>query len=82
MREARHAHELGHAVDFGGTGAALSGFAVPANGEVGSLLRLDAVHGVEDDHAFFDGGGVVGEGAGRGVSAPDAEGCVGHRVVS
>jgi hypothetical protein len=33
--EPRHAHQLGHAVDLGGAGAALAGFAVPAHGQVG-----------------------------------------------
>src|SRR5690606_5622505 len=71
---ARHAHEAGLAVDLGGAGAALSGLAVPAAGEVGGGFGLDLVAAVVDDHALGDAGVVVDEGAAVLVAAPDAEG--------
>src|SRR5262249_35214177 len=54
--------------------SALAGFAVPADGEIVRLLRLDLMHGVEDDHAFRDLGRVVTELAAAAVAAPDPEG--------
>src|SRR5262249_31970138 len=72
--EPGHAHEARHAVDLGGAGAALAGLAVPARGQVGRALGLDLVHGVEDDHAGADVGGVVLEAARAALAAPDAEG--------
>ena len=52
IAQPRHAHQLRHAVDFRGTGAAFARFAVPAAGQVVRLLRLDVVNGIEHDHAF------------------------------
>ena len=57
--QARHAHELRHAVDFGRARAALAGLAVPAHREIVGLLGLDLMNGVEHHHAFGDLGGVV-----------------------
>jgi hypothetical protein len=71
VAEASHAHEPGHAVDFGGTRSTLAGFAVPSHRQVGRLLRLNAVHSVQNNHAFLDGGGVILECAAYGISAPD-----------
>src|SRR5207237_9260782 len=69
-----HAHQAREAVDLRRAGAALAGLAVPAHGEVVGLLGLDAVDGVEDDHALRDFGRVVAEGAALAVAAPDGEG--------
>ena len=44
----------GLAVDLGAAGAALAGLAVPADGEVAGLGRLDAVDGVEHHLAALD----------------------------
>src|SRR5438552_4338853 len=74
VREPAHAHELRDAVDLGRARPALAGLAVPAHGQVGGLLGLDAVDGVEHDHALRDLGGVVHEAAALGVATPDAEG--------
>src|SRR5439155_26604108 len=49
-----HAHQARQSVDLGGAGTAFAGLAVPAAGEVIGLAGLDAVHGVEHDHAFAD----------------------------
>src|SRR2546425_8117403 len=57
-RHPRHAQEARLAVDLGGAGAALPRFAVPADREVGCLLGLDGVHGVED-HPPLAGGDLV-----------------------
>ena len=48
---ARLAGEARAAVDFGGAGAALACFAIPADGEIGSQMALDVVERVENDHA-------------------------------
>ena len=48
-----HAHQLRHAVDFGRARAALAGLAVPSHREIGRLLSLDAVHGVQNHHALL-----------------------------
>lgn len=53
------AGEAGAAVDFGGAGAALPGFAVPADGEIGREMALNVVERVENDHAGCDGDLVV-----------------------
>ena len=42
------------AVDLRAARAALGGLAVPADGEVGRLVALDPVEGVEDDHPLLD----------------------------
>ena len=73
IAHSRHAHELGHAVDLGRARAALAGLAVPAARQVRRLRRLNLVHGVEDDHALADLGGVVLELAALFVGTPDAE---------
>src|SRR5262249_23488316 len=56
-----HAHQFRHAVDFRRAGAAFSGLAVPAHGEIGRLLRLDAVHGIKHHHALIHLGLVIDE---------------------
>ena len=52
LAQPRHAHQPRLAVDLRRARAALAGLAVPAHREVGRLLGLDLVHGVEHDHAF------------------------------
>ena len=73
VTEPGHAHEPGHAVDFGRARSTLAGLAVPSHREVGCLLRLNAVHRVQNNHALLDGCCVILECAARGVSAPDAK---------
>ena len=55
----RHAHQLRPAVDLGGAGAALPCLAVPAHRQIGRLLGLDGVHGIEHDHPLSRGDLVV-----------------------
>src|SRR5439155_8960656 len=52
VRHPRHAHQLRLAVNLRGARAALPRLAVPAHGQVGGLLGLDGVDGVEHDHPF------------------------------
>ena len=68
--EPRHAHEARLAVDLRRARAALARLAVPADGQVVGLVGLDAVHGVEHDHALADLGRVVA--AARRRPAPRA----------
>src|SRR5215218_4307698 len=77
--EAGHAQQPGPAVDLGRAGAALAGLAVPADGQVAGLGRLDAVDGVQHDLAVLTGHGVVAQLAAGRVAAPQAEvDVVGH----
>ena len=69
--EARHAHQLGHAVDLGRARPALARLAVPAHGQIAGLFRLDLMNGVQHDHAFGHRRRVVLEPAGLPVAAPD-----------
>src|SRR6266853_338837 len=71
--QARHAHQSRIAVHFRRTGTALSGLAVPADGKVVRLLRLDLVNGIEHDHAIGDLGRIVAEFATARIAAPDSE---------
>src|SRR5439155_6018847 len=77
-----HAHELRPPVDLGGAGAALACLAVPADGEVGRLLGLDLVHGVQHYHPLRGLGGVVGVRPLPTGAAPDAEGRLRHHFIS
>src|SRR5690606_28156463 len=61
------------AVDLRAARAALAGLAVPADGEVAGLGRLDAVDRIEDDLALLDLDGEVLQPAALGVAAPDLE---------
>ena len=74
--QARHAHELRHAVDFGRARAAFARFAVPAHGQIVGLFGLDMVDGVQHHHAFGDFGVVIAELAAGLVAAPNLESCV------
>ena len=77
--EPGHAHEARPPVDLGRAGPAFPRLAVPAARQVGRLLRLDAVHGVEHDHALGDLGAVVLEAARpTRIASPDSECRVGH----
>jgi hypothetical protein len=53
LLHACHALEPRPSVDLRAAGAALSGFAVPAHGQILRLPRLQLVHDVEDDHAVL-----------------------------
>jgi len=68
----RFTGEAGTAVDFGGAGATFGGFAIPANGEIGRLMRLDGVERVENDHAGGERNFVVDGLAAGFVAAEDA----------
>ena len=63
-----HAHQPRPAVDLGAARPALAGLAVPPDGEVGGLRRLQAVDDVEDDLALVDLDGVVVRGRRRTAS--------------
>src|SRR5665213_2542862 len=80
--ETRHAHELGHAVDFRGAGPALSRFAIPAHGQVDRRLRLNLMYGVEHHHSFGDPGGVILELARTSFSTPNAKCRGSHHFIS
>src|ERR1700730_90018 len=80
--EAGHTHELGHAVDLCGAGAALAGLAIPARGEIAGAFCLNLVDGVEHDHALGDFGGEVLKGARASFSTPDATRRGGHYFIS
>jgi hypothetical protein len=56
---ARFASQARAAVDFRGTGTALSRFAIPADGEVRSEVALNVMERVEDNHAGGDGNAIV-----------------------
>jgi len=68
---ARLAGEARAAVDFGGAGAALRGFAIPADGEIGCEMALNVMERVENDHAGSDGHGVVDRLAAGGAFAAE-----------
>src|SRR6185436_8351411 len=63
----------GSAVHLGRARSAFSRLAVPADGEIVGLLRLNLVHGVEHDHAFRHIGVVVFERAALRIAPPDPE---------
>jgi hypothetical protein len=44
IAEPGHAHELGHSINLSRTRAAFPCLTVPSHGEIGSLLRLDAMN--------------------------------------
>jgi hypothetical protein len=69
---ARFTGEAGTAVDFGGTGAAFGGFAIPANGEIGRLMGLDGMERVENNHAGSERDFIVDGLAAGIVAAEDA----------
>ena len=48
---ARLAHQARPSVHFRGARAALGGLAIPAHGQIGRLVRLNGMDGVQDDHA-------------------------------
>ena len=79
---ARHAQQPGQPVDLGRARAALAGLAVPAAGEVGSLVGLDPVDDVEDDLALHGGHDVIGELPAGLVTPPHphGDGLVGSRA--
>jgi len=76
----RFTSEAWTAVDFGGAGATFGGFAIPADGEIGRLMRLDRVERVENDHAGSERNFVIDGLAAGFVAAEDAKDCVGHGV--
>ena len=73
LAQPRHAHQLGHAVDLSGARTALAGLAVPAHRQVGRLLRLDAVDGIQHHHALFHRRLVILKLPAARIAAPDAE---------
>src|SRR5262249_35214086 len=72
-RGGRQTHDPGPPVYLPRARAALPGLAVPAAGEIGRLLRLDAMHGVEHHHALADLGAVVLESPRAALPPPDPE---------
>ena len=80
--QARLAGQARPAVDLGAARAALGGLAVPADGEVGRLVALDPVQGVEDDHPLLDRDVELVEVALlAGAAAEDPEVCVRHPIL-
>src|SRR4051794_9765088 len=76
IAEPGHAHGFGHAIDLGGARAAFACLTIPAQGQVGRLLSLHAVNGVENDHALVDRGDEILELTAGRISAPDSK----HRL--
>jgi len=79
VAHARHAHELRHAVHFGRTRSALSGFAIPSARQIRCLGPLDIMNGIEHDHAFGNVGRIIAEFSPARVTAPDFECGSSHR---
>src|SRR5690606_36283471 len=73
VAQPRHAHQLRLAVDLGRARAAAARLAVPADGHVVRLVRLDLPHGIEHDVARLDLDVVVAERPTIGVAAPYLE---------
>ena len=70
------------AVHLGAARAALGGLAVPADGEVGRLVALDPVEGVEDDHPLLDRHVELVEAPLlAGAAAEDLQVCVRHPIL-
>ena len=67
-----HAHQPGPAVDLGAAGAALARLAVPPDGQVRCLGRLDTVDDVEHDLALLRRDVVVLEPASVRIPPPQA----------
>ena len=60
----------------------LAGLAVPADGEVGRLVTLDPVEGIEDDHPLLDGDVELVEATFlAGAAAEDPQVCIRHRCL-
>jgi hypothetical protein len=76
---ARLTGQAGAAVDFGGAGAALPCFAVPADGEVRSKVPLNVMERVEDNHARGYRNAIVNSLPAIRITAKNAQGCFGHR---
>src|SRR5205085_5693459 len=80
--QTRHAHELGHSVNFSRARAALAGLAVPSYGEIVGLLGLDPVNGVEHHHSGGYFGGIVLKLSRAFCAAPYSERSRGHHFIS
>src|SRR3954447_23589348 len=73
VAEPGHAHEFGHPIDLSGTRAALACLTIPPYRQVGCLLRLNAVNGIEDDHTLVDRSNKILELTTGRISAPDSK---------
>ena len=71
-----HAHQFRHAVDLGGTRAALARLTIPAHRHVRRLLGLDPVDGIQHHHPLLHLGRVIDEFAALRIAAPDSK----HRL--
>src|SRR5438067_1198282 len=80
--QARHAHELGHSVNFSGARPALAGLAVPSHGEIVGLLGLNPVDGIEHHHSGRHFGGIVLKLSSAFFAAPYSERGCGHYFIS
>ena len=61
----------------------LPAFAVPANGEIARLLRLDLMNGIEHDHPVRYRGRIILKSTGLPIAAPDLKSCrLGHYFIS
>src|SRR5215468_6492328 len=69
----RHAHQFRHSIDFGRAGAAPTRLAIPTNGEITSLLRLNLMNDVEHYHARRNFSSVIAELSPAFLSAPDSK---------
>src|SRR5262249_46604791 len=80
--QAGHAHQFRHAVDFGRTGTAFARLAIPADGKITGLFRLNLMDGIENHHAGGDLGLVLLELSLALLAAPDAKCCRLHYFIS
>src|SRR5215469_11300905 len=78
----RHAHQFRHSIYFGGAGAAPSRLAIPTNGEITRLLRLNLMNDVEHHHAGRNFSGVIAELSLASLSAPDSKRSRRHYFIS
>jgi hypothetical protein len=79
ITHARHAHQLWAAIDFGGTGTALTGFTIPAYSHVIGLLGLNLVDGIQHDHSFGNISFVFLKLSSVSMRTPDFKGHMGHK---
>lgn len=77
----RHAHQLGHTVDFRGAGTALSRLAVPAHSQVVSLGLLDFEDDVEHHHAGRNLRPIILKPGPLSIATPYPKRYVGHRAM-
>src|SRR4029077_14294915 len=72
------ASETGPAIHLGGTRSAFPCLAIPAHGEIGSLVGLNRVQRIEHNHAGNERDAIIGELAAFAVASENPQGCFRH----